>query len=301
MAGAQPIDPYAPQPAGQGQAGKAKPAPAPVDPYGGAGRAARRRPPAQPKDPYAAPTPGARPPGSRPSPTAPVRRRRRPAAPAAAAPSDVDEAVAASLVARAHQLLDIKAWADAKQLAVEAADAQPGRRVGGRRQGDHPRRQPRARHPRRRRCRADARPRRPRPPTRPRRSIPTPTRGRPRRPAPRARSAAAPCSPRYGIVGGGLLGLAAVGAAGGESSGGADTAGALIGGLVGGGLGWWVGKHYDVSLAHARAVGAGTTWGAVAFGLFTDAVGGSDKPTTHDEVFVGAGVGALVGTFGAAV
>jgi hypothetical protein len=283
VAGAQPMDPYAPTGAKAKAKGKPAPAPAPapVDPYAAPAAPSPAPSPAraQPEDPYAAPTP---------------------AAPAAAQPSDVDEAVAASLVARAHQLLDIKEWSDAKQLAVEAlmrspsgassADAKAVIRAANRALGiaDDDGAGPTAAPPR---TTADATP-----PIDPY-AQPTPT-APPRTEGPvRGRAVLA----SYGLVGGGLLGLAAVGAGGGESSGGADTGGALIGGLVGGGLGWWVGKHYDVSLAHARAVGAGTTWGAVAFGLFTDAVGGSDKPTTHDEVFVGSGVGALVGTFGAAV
>jgi hypothetical protein len=89
-----------------------------------------------------------------------------------------------------------------------------------------------------------------------------------------------------------------VGAADGVSDAGADTAGAVIGGLAGGAASYWLGAKYDLSLADARTIGAGATWGAVEFGLLTDAFGGTNEKTTHDEVFVGASIGMTLGALG---
>ena len=301
MAQAQPMDPYAPPksaaPPKAPKAPKAKPktppagpvdpygdAPAvpagPQDPYGGAPAT-----PPGPQDPYAQPTaPAPTPPAPTPPTPAP------PPAPVADQPSDIDEAVAAALVTRAHHLIDVQAWADAKQLAVEslvrspngasAADAKEIVRVANQHLGI-----------------VDEPPKPPEPVDTTTKPVTTPTEP--------GVAAHAEVETRgttvltgYGIAGGAMLGLGVVGAGDGVSGAGADTAGAIIGGLAGGGLAYWLGDSHDVTFTQARTVGSGMTWGALEFAFLTDAVGGTNVHTTHDEITVGSSIGLALGTLG---
>jgi len=313
-AAAQPLDPYAPEkPAPKAKAPKAPKAPkekdkakatpaAPPsdlqDPYGDA--APQPAPPAQPAPAPPAPAPPA------PQPQSPPTGPQDPYAPAPAptprAPGpvdeqavEIDEAVAAALVARAHHLLDVQAWADAKQLAVEslvrspsgasAADAKQIVHLANQRLGI-----------------PDDEPVKP-PPTQTAQPLPLP---------PADDAAAMPAVTAhaegaargstvlggYGVLGGALLGMAVVGAGDGISDAGDDAIGASIGAVAGGLGSWWAGSRYDVSFADARTIGAGASWGAVTFGLLTDVVGGSDVHTSHDEIMVGSSIGLALGTLG---
>ncbi|MCE9573646.1 MAG: hypothetical protein K8W52_10860, partial [Deltaproteobacteria bacterium] len=196
-----------------------------------------------------------------------------------------------ALVARAHHLLDVREWADAKQLAVEAlmrspggpsaADAQEIIRIANQRLGivDPPPPTPGNPAP------TD-------PITDPVGPIPPPATG-PVDAAPHARGRVVLTG--YGAASGAVIGLGFGGAAG---SNGGEAAGAIIGGLAGGALGYWVGGKRHTSVASARTFGVGATWGGIALAFMADAVGGSNQPTTHHDVFIGAALGTGIGAAG---
>jgi hypothetical protein len=228
-----------------------------------------------------------------------------PPAPGAAAGADatIDEAVAASLVERAKELIAIEAWADAQQLlgealvrspdgaaAKEAAQllyfvnarltvpVSPGdAAVGGPGAGVDP--------------------------------------AETIDPTDQVRDPEDPLTDRPGEARGagrGLLSLhmagwgAAVGVALFDPHDENDAVGAgiLLGGLAGGVAGYVVGKRYDVSRASARTVGSLTSWGELSGALMGD-VFGADVDGTDLEVedpawvvggaVVGGGLGLLAG------
>jgi hypothetical protein len=258
------------------------PAPAaPIDPYGQAAPGPAPAPaadPAAPVDPYGPAAPPAAPP-ERPDDTA---------------AAEVDQAVAAALVVRARHLLDVHAWADAKQLAVEAlvrtpdgpaaVDAQEIVRIANQRLGIVEPTGPSPTGP----AGTPIDPDHVTPPVDPV-PVPLPPIGPTDQPArPRGRIVLT----SYAAATGAVVGLGFGGAA---SSNGGEVAGALIGGLAGGGLGYWLGGRYHSSVGAARTFGIGATWGGIALAFMTDAIGGSNTPTSHHDVFLGAGLGAGLG------
>jgi hypothetical protein len=281
---AQPVDPYA-EPA----------APAPKDPYGDPPAAPKL--PDTPADPYPEPRPAApqggapRDPYADPSPPPPPTATQDPYAGQDAAARELDEAIAASLVERAQLLLDQRAYADARQLAVEALvrspdgpsaaaarailasanrqlgiaehDAGPGAATDG----------PPAPHPDGTVDPYDQAP-----------SAPAGRRDRP--------DSGRALMTLYGVGAGVLAGTALGGLLSGD-----DAVGLAVGGLTGGVLGGIAGDRYAdrtrLGRARARTIGSGATWGAVSLGFFADVL--DLDGTTTTDVALGASIGALGG------
>jgi hypothetical protein len=278
--GAQTVDPYAEPPSA-----------APKDPYGDPPAAPRL--PDTPADPYPDPKPAAAPRTGAPrDPYGDPPATAAPADPYAAqdaAARELDEAVAASLVERAQLLIDQRAYADARQLAVEALvrspdgpsapaarallasanrqlgiaehDATPAAVTGG-------------------------------PPPHPDGTV-DPYDDGAATPALRDRpDSGRPLMTMIGAGTGALAGMALGGLLTGD-----DAVGLAIGGLGGAVAGGIAGDRYAdrtrMGRARARTVGSGATWGAVSLGFFADVV--DLDGTTTTEVALGASLGALGG------
>jgi hypothetical protein len=260
---AQTVDPYA-----------EPPAPAPQDPYGD--------PPAKPKlpdtpaDPYPEPRPTGAP--------------QDPYAAQDAAARELDEAVAASLVERARLLLDQRAYADARQLAVEALVRSPDGRsapaaravlASANRQlgiaeatGDPATTAAPAPHP-------DG--------TVDPYAVDQPAAPALRRDRPES---GRPLLTLYGVGTGAVVGTALGGALSSDDALGL-TLGAVAGGVLGGIVADQVGDRTRPSYARARAIGSGAMWGGAGLGLFADVL--DLDGTTATDVAIGASLGALGG------
>ncbi len=221
---------------------------------------------AQPLDPYAPP----------PDPAA--------VDPAAAADVELDESVAVALLDRARVLKSEGAYADAKQLVIEAMQRRPSgpthdaatrllealnRQLGI---GERPVPVPDPIAPP-----ADVRP-------------PVLDELDPPPPPPARSTSGATALAIYGATAGAALALGLYGVDDAGPAIGLAAAGAVTGGL----LGRYAAHRKGYDRAAAHAIGSGVVWGAIAGGLFADVVSGLEA-TTASDVAVGVGLGAVGG------
>ena len=339
-AGEAPQDPYAEAPAAQpAQAAPPAQAEAPQDPYAEATPAPEKKAPAKkapkarppkkgkgakapaapeaPLDPYGAdPAPPPTPPPSR-SPSPPPSRSPSPSPPPPPPPSgdapqdpyaadtaarDLDEAIAASLVVRARVLLDQRAYADARQLAVESllrsangpssAEARELLATANRQLGLPDTAAPPETAPSPETA--------PAAPQGDRTLAPTFPASDPRAPRRADRSITGQgVMVAYGVAAGAVAGVGLTGLASDDDPL-AISLGVVGGGALGGLGGLALARRYRPTVAEARTVGSGATWGATAIGLMADVV--ELDGTGAGEVGLGASLGVLGGgLLGAAV